>query len=196
MNSELLLLILGTVIFFIAIFYCFYIFYLSLSTRLFNKYFIIKYDEEYDMDNIYHIKIKGVITPKVDYLDIPKGKISAEINTNTIIGIIKQDVAQLELICPNDRNKAIRLIKKSYINAVKPFLKESLQNNKETIQLIRLSEKHRTKVSKLACNTCKYKVQCKIAFTKCNYERENLDIILKKGIKVDALSIPTISPKR
>ena len=46
-----------------------------------------------------------------------------------------------------------------------------------------MKQKHN--LEKIACQTCKHKVQCQISFTECNYERESKDTILRKGIKVN-----------
>ncbi|KAB3529281.1 hypothetical protein [Alkaliphilus serpentinus] len=164
-------------------------FYRYKNILIFNKYFSLDLYEGYNLDKIYHIKITGKIIPQVTYLDIPFDSISIKIRTKAIVGEIHHNNISIELISPKDRKRVIYLIKKSYIQAVKAYMKEILKNNKEEIKLIKLSEKHRPKVSKLACNTCKHKVQCKITFNVCNYQREANDPILKKGIIIDCPSV-------
>lgn len=171
-------------------------FYRYVNTRIFNKYFYVELVERYNLDKIYHIEITGRIIPKVAYLKIPYEKISTEIKSKAMMGVINNNNIYIELISPKDRRKVLYLIKKSYIKAVKPYIREVLSNSKDQIKLIKLSQRHRPKVSKIACNTCKYKVQCKIAFTACNYQREHNDTILNKGIRVDASITNNISKKK
>lgn len=162
--------------------------YLSLPwfrTRLFDKYFQIYLEEDYNLDDLFPIKMKGKVIPKVDFLDIPYENLNIEINTKTIRGTIINNALSLELIRPNDRNTSIHLIKTHYIKAVKPHIKETTKNKKEYIDLIRISSKQKHNLKRIACRTCKHKVRCQISFTECNYEKTNRDAILRKGIKVN-----------
>lgn len=154
-------------------------------TKLFDKYFQVYLEESYNLDHLFPIKIKGNIVPKVDFLDIPYDNLSIEINTKTIRGTIINNNLSLELIKPRDRKTSVYLIKTHYIKTVRPYIKETIQNKKEYIELINLSAKQKCNLEKIACQTCKHKVQCQISFMECNYERAVKDAILGKGIKVD-----------
>lgn len=156
-----------------------------LRTKTFDKYFQVYLEEAYNLDDLFPIKIKGKIIPKVDFLDIPYEDLDIEINTKTIRGTIVSNGLSLELIRPRDRKTALYLIKTHYIKTVKPYIKETIQNKKEYIGLINLAEKHKRKLEKIACQTCKHRVQCQISFSECNYERLERDAILRKGIRVD-----------
>ncbi|MFW5648526.1 MAG: hypothetical protein ACOCG5_05520 [Candidatus Alkaliphilus sp. MAG34] len=157
----------------------------SLRTKLFDKYFQIYLDESYNLDDLFPIKIQGKVLPKVDFLDIPYENLNIEISTKTIRGTINSNTLSLELIKPGDRKTSVYLVKTHYTKAVKPYIKETIKNKKEYISLVRMSTKQRHNLEKLACQTCKHKVQCQISFTECNYEREPKDTILRKGIKVN-----------
>lgn len=157
----------------------------TLRTKLFDKYFQIYLDESYNLDDLFPIKIQGKVLPRVDFLDIPYENLNIEINTKTIRGTIASNTLSLELIKPGDRRTSVYLVKTHYIKAVKPYIKETIKNKKEYINLVRMSTKQRHNLEKLACQTCKHKVQCQISFTKCNYEREHKDTILRRGIKVN-----------
>ncbi len=153
-------------------------------SREFNNYFKISYDETYHLDALYHIKLSGTIVPRLDYLDIPYDTLSVSIDKPAIRGLIKKNQFSVELIRPRDRRKALRLIRRHYLNAVNPYIIETLQNKKEEIYLIRLSKKQLPKLQKLACNTCRHKLLCQISFDGCSYEREQKDMLLNKGLKV------------
>lgn len=155
-----------------------------LKTRLFDKYFEINLEESYNLNNLFPIKIKGGIVPKVDFLEIPYENLNIEINTKTIRGNIINNKISLELIKPTDRRNAIYLVKKQYIKNVKSYINETTKNNKDYIELIRISEKQKNNIEKIACKTCKNKIQCKILFKECNYLRENKDEILQKGLMI------------
>lgn len=157
----------------------------SSRTKLFDKYFQIYLEENYNLDDLFSIKIQGKIIPKVDFLDIPYEDLNIEIDTKTIRGTIINNTLSLELIRPSDRKTSIYLVKTYYIKTVKPYIKETIKNKKEYIDLVRISTKQKHNLEKIACQTCKHKVQCQISFTKCNYERESKDTILRKGIKVN-----------
>ncbi len=163
------------------------LFYQILSyfrNRKFNQYFQIISDESYNLDDLFHIKLTGEIIPKMDYLDIPYDELTISIQTPTILGVIKQNQFYVQLIRPRHRKKALELVKLHYMKTVAPYIRDTIQNKREDIQLINLSKRHLPKIKKLACNTCRYKIQCRIAFTECNYEREKLDTLLEKGIVV------------
>ena len=163
-----------------------------IQDRRFNKYFIIISEESYDLDNLFPIRITGTIIPKMDYLEIPYGEIKIEIKTATIIGQIKGTGINLSFIRLKDRKKAIRLVKKHYVKAVNSYVVETNKNKAEYINLINLSKKQLPKIEKLACSTCKNTIKCEIAFTNCNYERDNVDKLLAKGIKIDMISTPVL----
>ena len=170
----------------IGIIFAVLIYLLSLSrTKLFDKYFQMYLDENYNLDDLFPIKMQGKILSKVDFLDIPYESLNIEINTKTIRGTIANNILSLEFIKPSDRRTSIYLIKTHYIKAVKPYIKETVKNKKEYIDLVKISTKQKHNLEKIACQTCKHKVQCQISFTKCNYERESKDTILRKGIKVN-----------
>lgn len=162
-----------------------YIFFPLFQTRLFDKYFQIYSEEVYNLDDLFPIKIEGKVVPKVDFLDIPYEKLNIEINTKTIRGNIINNILSLELIKPKDRKTSVYLIKTHYIKAVKPYIIETIKTKKEYIDLINISVKQKHKLEKIACKTCRYKTQCKISFTECNYEKTTRDPILSKGIKVN-----------
>lgn len=162
-----------------------YILFPLFQTRLFDKYFQIYSEENYNLNDLFPIKIQGKIIPKVDFLDIPYEQLNIEINTKTIRGTIINNILSLKLIKPKDRRTSVYLIKTYYINAVKPYIVETIKNKKEYIELIKISTKQKRNLEKIACQTCKHKVQCNISFTKCNYKRMNKDAILRKGIKVN-----------
>lgn len=151
----------------------------------FNHYFKISYEETYDLSELYHIKLIGTIIPKMDYLDVPYDTLTVEFNRPAIKGSIKSNEFTVELIRLKDRKKALQMIRKHYLAAVNPFIKETLQNKSEDIMLITLAQKQLPRLQKLACDSCKHKLQCQIAFEGCHYEREKKDKILDKGIKVD-----------
>ncbi len=157
----------------------------TLRTKLFDRYFQICLDETYNLDDLFPIKIQGRVLPKVDFLDIPYEGLNIEINTKTIRGTIINNVLSLELIKPGDRRASVYLVKTHYINAVRSYIKETIKNKKEYIDLVKISTKQRHNLERIACQTCKHRVQCQISFTKCNYEREPNDTILRKGIKVN-----------
>ncbi|MCC5911039.1 MAG: hypothetical protein JJT76_11450 [Clostridiaceae bacterium] len=159
---------------------------LSLRTRLFDKYFQIQLEETYNLDDLFLIKVMGHITPKVDYLEIPYENLQIKINTKTIRGTIINNTVSLELIKLNDRKKALYLIKKHYSKAVKSYIAETIVNKKQHIELINISKSEKKYMKKVACDTCKHRMQCQIAFNKCNYERETKDAILSKGMKIDS----------
>ncbi|MBM7616068.1 hypothetical protein [Alkaliphilus hydrothermalis] len=166
----------------------FILFYQMLSylkNKKFDSYFQIYSEETYNLDDLYHIKLKGHIAPKKDYLDIPYKELSIVIRTTAIQGEIKENEFYLELIRPRDRKKALMLVREQYMKAVTPYISETFQNRKEDIKLIELSKKHSAVMEKIACNTCKHKIQCSISFTQCHYERADVDVLLNKGIKVD-----------
>lgn len=154
-------------------------------TRLFDKYFQISLEESYDLDDLFPIKIKGQIIPKVDFLEIPYESLNIEIHTKTIRGTIVNNIVSLELIKLRDRRKSFHLLKKHYAKAVKSYITETIRNKKEYIQLITISKKEKQYIKKVACETCKHRMQCQIAFTQCSYERKSRDAILDKGITVD-----------
>ena len=159
-----------------------YVLLLSLKTRLFDKYFEVSIEESYNLNNLFPIKINGQINPKVDFLEIPYESLNIEINTKTIRGNIINNNISLELIKPTDRKTAVYLVKKHYMKNVKSYINETIKNNKEHIELIKISEKQKRNMEKIACKTCKHKMQCKISFKECNYERDNIDEILQKGL--------------
>lgn len=162
-----------------------YLLFPILRIKLFDKYFQIYLEENYNLDDLFSIKIQGQIIPKVDFLDIPYDDLDIEINTKTIRGTIINNTLSLRLIRPGDRKASIRLVKTHYIKTVKPYIKETIKNKKEYIDLIKISTKQKHNLEKIACRTCKHRVQCKISFTECNYERKTKDTILHKGIKID-----------
>jgi len=154
-------------------------------TRLFDKYFQIYLEESYNLDDLFPIKMKGKIIPKVDFLDIPYENLNIEINTKTIRGTIINNTISLELIKPTDRKSSVYLVKLYYIKTVKSYIRETINNKKEYIELIKISEKQKQKMDKIACQTCKHRIQCQISFKECNYERECIDEILRKGITIN-----------
>lgn len=154
-------------------------------TRLFDKYFQIYLEESYNLDDLFSIKINGKIVPKVDFLDIPYKNLNIEITTKTIRGSIVNNIISLELIMPKNRKLAIYLIKTNYIKVVKSYIKETIKSKKEYIELINISKKQKHNIEKIACHTCKHKIQCQISFTECNYERYTQDKILNKGITIN-----------
>jgi len=159
---------------------------LLFRTRLFDKYFQVYLEEVYNLDDLFPIKMKGQIIPKVDFLDIPYDNLNIEINTKTIRGTIINNTISLELIKPKDRKLSVYLIKTHYIKTVKSYIRETIKTKKEYIELIKISEKQKRNMEKLACQTCKHKIQCQIAFTECNYERDIKDKILHKGITINS----------
>ncbi|WP_034328045.1 hypothetical protein [Alkaliphilus transvaalensis] len=171
-----LLIILSSIIFYQIISF--------LKNNKFNQYFQLFSQESYNLDDLFPIKLSGEIIPKKDYLEIPHD-LYVTINTTAIQGEIKHNRFYIELIRPKDRKKALELVKSQYLKTVTPYIRETIQNKKEDIRLIELSKKQLPQMQKIACNTCKHKVQCQIAFTSCNYEREEVDTIIRKGIKVD-----------
>ncbi|NLM03893.1 MAG: hypothetical protein GX214_02610 [Clostridiales bacterium] len=162
-----------------------YIYLSSSINRIFNKYFELNLDESYNLDDLFYIKLYGEITPKVDFLEIPYKELNIEINKKTIRGNIINNKINLELVRASDRKTSISLIKEYYIKSVKTYIKESIKEKQEYIQLIKISERQKKYMKKLACQTCKHKMQCQISFTECNYERKFNDKILDKGMKVD-----------
>jgi len=156
-----------------------------LRTRLFDKYFQIYLEEVYNLDDLFPIKMQGQIIPKVDFLDIPYQSLNIEINTKTIRGTIVNNEISLELIKPNDRKLSVYLVKTHYIKTVKSYITETIKTKKEYIELIKISKKQKHNMEKLACHTCKHKIQCQISFTECNYERDVKDKILHKGITIN-----------
>jgi len=154
-------------------------------TRLFDKYFQIYLEESYNLDDLFPIKMKGQIIPKVDFLDIPYQNLNIEVNTKTIRGTIVNNTISLELIKPTDRKSSVHLIKIHYIKTVKSYITETIKNKKEYIELIKISQKQKHNLDKIACQTCKHRVQCQISFKECNYEREYRDEILRKGITIN-----------
>ncbi len=167
--------------FYVAIFY---ILLPLFKIRFFDKYFNIYLEESYNLNDLFPIKIKGKIIPKVDFLDIPYQDLNIGINTKTIRGNIKNNVISLDLIKPKDRKKTVYLIKAYYIKAVKSYIIETVKKKKEYIKLINISKKQKNNMKKIACQTCKNRVQCQIVFTECNYERNVNDKILSKGITI------------
>ena len=163
-----------------------------LQNGRFNKYFSIISEEAYDLDNLFPIRVTGKILTKMDYLDIPYEEINLEVRTTTILGQIIGTGFSLCYIRLKDRNKAIKLIKKHYLKAVKPYIIETNKNKAEYINLINLSRKQLPKIEKVACSTCKNTIQCQIAFTKCNYKRNDVDNLLNKGITIDMRSTPVL----
>ncbi len=157
-----------------------------LATRLFDKYFQIILEENYNLDDLFPIKISGQIIPKADFLEIPYNNLSVQINTQRIRGTIISNRISLELIKIGDRKKAIYLVKKHYTKAVKPYIRETFQSKMEHIRLIKISKRQRPRMKKIACNTCKHKMQCQIAFKGCNYERKTQDSVLDKGLVVNS----------
>ncbi len=153
--------------------------------KLFDKYFQIYSEENYNLDDLFSVKIQGKIIPKVDFLDIPYEDLDIEIDTKTIRGSITDNVLSLKLIRPSDRRISICLVKTHYIKAVRPYIKETIKNKKEYIDLIKISTRQKHNLEKIACRTCKHRVQCQISFTKCNYERADRDTVLRRGMKVD-----------
>ncbi|GAB6086780.1 hypothetical protein [Alkaliphilus crotonatoxidans] len=153
--------------------------------RPFYRYFEISYEETYNLNDLYQIKLVGRITPKMEYLDIPYSTLSVSIDKPAIKGHIKSNEFTVELIRPRDRRRALGLICRHYFKAVNPYITETLQNKKEEIRLIKLSKKQLPKLQKLACNTCKHKLLCQISFDKCSYEREYKDSLLGRGLKVN-----------
>ncbi|SET60034.1 hypothetical protein SAMN05660297_02900 [Natronincola peptidivorans] len=176
---------LGVIISLLGIIFFTLIYIKMLRTRLFDKYFQIQLEESYNLDDLFPIKIKGHILPKVDYLDIPYGSLSIKISTKTIRGTIVDNTVSLELIQLKDRKKAIYLIKKHYTKAVKSYIIDTIKNKKEFIELFIMSEKQKQHMKKIACDTCKHKMQCEIAFTQCSYERKAKDAILNKGFHIN-----------
>ncbi len=154
------------------------------KTKLFNKYFKIYLEENYNLNNLFPIKIEGKIIPKVDFLDIPYENLDIEINTKTIRGSIVNNNIALELIKPDDRRAAVYLIKTHYIKTVKSYINETIRNKKEYIELIKISEKQKHNMKKIACQTCKHKIRCQILFKECTYERDIADEVLQKGITI------------
>jgi len=120
--------------------------YISLPifrTKLFDKYFQIYLEEGYNLDDLFPIKMKGQIIPKVNFLDIPYQNLNIEINTKTIRGTINNNIVSLELIRPHDRKTSVYLVKTHYIKAVKSYITETIKNKKEYIELIKISKKQR-----------------------------------------------------
>ncbi|MDT3699017.1 MAG: hypothetical protein RO469_06275 [Thermincola sp.] len=175
--------IIGVITVILSIYFFAPLYLLALRTRLFDKYFQIHLEECYNMDDLFHIKIKGQITPKVDYLEIPYEDLNIEINTKTMRGTIVNNEVSLELINLHDRKKTKYLIKQYYIKTVESYIKEILRNNKDYIKLIKTSKRQKHHMKKIACGTCKYSLQCQISFDECNYERETRDAILSNCIR-------------
>ncbi|ABR47574.1 hypothetical protein Amet_1374 [Alkaliphilus metalliredigens QYMF] len=174
------------------IFWVLYLYSKYSRSYVFNQYFKVEYEESYNLDNIFQVKIHGRIIPTVSYLDIPYEDITVEIHTPTIRGNIKNNFVSIELVRPQDRRKAIMLVKSHYYKAVKSFIKETVTNKKEHIYLLSLAEKQKIQMHKIACHTCKHRVQCQISFTECKYERVEKDILLHKGIKIDISRVSTL----
>lgn len=175
----------GVIIIILSIFFFAAIYTLLFRTRLFEKHFQIHLEESYNLDDLFSIKLKGQITPKVDYLEIPYDSLNIEINTRTIRGTIVNNTVSVELINLNDRKKAQYLIKQHYIKTVKSYIKEILKNKKQFIKLIKISKKQKHHMKKLACGTCKHRMQCQISFYECNYQRETRNSTLSKCIRTN-----------
>lgn len=158
---------------------------LFFQTEIFDKYFLISLEETYNLDDLFSIKIKGQINPKVDFLEIPYQNLEIIINTKTIRGTIVDNRISLEFIKLSDRKKIMHLIKKHYTKAVKPYIQETIKLKREHIELIKISKKEKHQIKKIACQTCKHRMQCQITFNECNYERKTIDEVLNKGITVD-----------
>lgn len=165
-----------------------YWFYWSRNTRGFKRYFSLSYQETYQMDQLYPIILTGQIDTKVDYYRLPHGEVEASVEKYALKGAIYNNGFTLQLIRPRDRKKALRLIRSQYYHLAAPYLKEVNQLKHETIELSKLSKAQTKKLEKIACNTCKKRLQCQIAFTGCQYEREEVDPLLAKGIKVDNIT--------
>lgn len=174
-NVSLLLLSIGLV----------YILFTLFRTWLFDRYFKVSLEESYNLDDLFPIKIQGKIIPKVDFLEIPYQDLSIEIKTKTIRGNIHNNNISLELIKLRDRKKSIYLVKRHYMKNVKSYIVETVRNKKEYIKLIRISNKEKQHIGRVACETCKHKMKCKISFQECNYERKTHDRLLSKGFRVD-----------
>ncbi len=188
MNTETYLLILAGALVILAI----YLLIRYLENEKFNKYFALTAEEAYDLDNLFPIKISGRIIAKMDYLDIPYEELKLEIKTPTILGQIIGTEYQLSFIRLKDRKKALKLVKSHYLKAVKPYILETNKNKAEYIYLINLSKKQRPKIERVACATCKNTIQCQIAFSKCTYERDQVDNIINKGITIDMRDTPVL----
>ncbi|ABW19605.1 hypothetical protein [Alkaliphilus oremlandii] len=163
-----------------------YLVFTLLKTRFFNKHFDIYIQESYNLDDLFPIKLNGKIIPKADFLDVPYEELQIQVDTKTIRGTISNNIISIELIRPMDRKKAVFLIKAYYTKTVRPYIKEAVKNKKEYIVLRNLSKKQQPNLKKIACNTCKHRVQCQITFTECHYEREDRDKILDRGIVVNS----------
>lgn len=172
----------GLFIIFFSLVFLVPIYLFLLRPRLFDKYFRIDLDENYNLDDLFPIKIKGRITPKVDYLDIPYESLSIEIKTRAIHGTIINNSVSLELINLHDRKKIPYLIKQHYIKAVQSSLKEIIKQKKDYIELIKISKKQEQQMKKIACATCRYRIQCHISFNECNYEREKREAFLSNNM--------------
>ncbi|QUH25849.1 hypothetical protein [Serpentinicella alkaliphila] len=159
---------------------------LSLRTKVFDKYFKLNLEESYNLADLFPIKIKGQITCKVNYLDIPYEDLSIEINTKVIRGTIKNNIVSIELIKLSDRRKALFLVKKDYLKTVNSYINETVNKKKHYIELINLSDKEKQTIQKVACNACMNKIQCQIDFNSCNYKKLNKDLLLNKGLKVNS----------
>ncbi|SNS93153.1 hypothetical protein SAMN05446037_102825 [Anaerovirgula multivorans] len=170
----------------LSIFSAVLIYIFLFPTRLFDKYFQIYLEESYDLDALFPIKIKGQIIPKVGFLEIPYQSLNIEINTKTIRGTIVNNTVSLEFIKLSDRRKSLYLLKKHYTKAVKSYITETIRNKKDYIRLIKISTRQKQHIKKVACQTCKHRMKCQIAFDQCNYERKTKDTILSKGIRVDS----------
>ena len=60
----------------------------SSRTKLFDKYFQIYLEENYNLDDLFSIKIQGKIIPKVDFLDIPYEDLNIEIDTKQFVELL------------------------------------------------------------------------------------------------------------
>lgn len=171
------------VLVFIIIFFIFL--YKLLNFRDFDKYFQLNLEESYDLNKLFSIRLTGKIVPRVSFLEIPYEELNIDINKKTIRGTIKNNVVSLEFIRIRDKKRAVNLIKLYYMKKVAPYIKETIKAKKEDIELIKMAEKEKDKLKKIACQTCKHRMQCQISLGECNYERRTEDKILNKGIRIN-----------
>ncbi|ATW26787.1 hypothetical protein [Candidatus Formimonas warabiya] len=168
----------GVIIVILSFFSFTQVYKLLFRTRLFDKYFQINLEESYNLDDLFPIKIKGQITPKVDYLDIPYESLNIPINTKTICGTIENNLVSLELIKSSDRKKSLNLIKQQYTKTVRSYISETIKTKKEYIELIKISKRQKHHLKKIACANCKHQIQCEIMFDTCNYQKKTRETLL------------------
>lgn len=152
---------------------------LTWKVRAFDRNFHIDYQQIYSVGHIYQIKLLGNITPISDngrkIFDTYSSNFNISFSNTTISGNVYGDRVNINMIRKKDKKTALRLLKKTFIKELRSTIREIETEYKTENKLKEMASKEKNKLTKMACQECRYKYQCGIAFTECKYEKEKIN---------------------